>query len=196
MHFSAYGLGWFLNDYQGRLLVTHSGGMDGMVSYTGFMPEANVGVVVFTNYDEQSLYEALFFHIIDRLIGAPERDYSRSFLDAQRGAQPVAPQRVAGTRASLPLEQYTGTYTSDLLGDAVVTQLNGALAIRLQHHAGLRGPLTHWHYDTFQADWADPYYKESLVTFALDERGRTRDLRLKVREDFVDPLEYVFRRAR
>ncbi len=31
-HFSTYGLGWGLRDYRGRLVATHSGGIDGMLS--------------------------------------------------------------------------------------------------------------------------------------------------------------------
>jgi len=35
----------------------------------------------------------------------------------------------------------------------------------------------------------------SFVTFTLDADGKVATLSLKVREDFVDPLEYVFKRA-
>ena len=48
-HFNGYGLGWFLNDYQGRKVVSHGGGLDGMISQTAMMPEENLGVVILTN---------------------------------------------------------------------------------------------------------------------------------------------------
>ncbi|MBA3571607.1 MAG: hypothetical protein H0W34_06470, partial [Pyrinomonadaceae bacterium] len=38
-HFNLYGLGWLLSDYQGRLLVSHGGGLDGMTSQFALMPE-------------------------------------------------------------------------------------------------------------------------------------------------------------
>ena len=42
-HFRAYGLGWFLSDYHGRKVIDHSGGLDGMVSQTGMIPEERTG---------------------------------------------------------------------------------------------------------------------------------------------------------
>jgi len=45
-HFNLYGLGRILSDYQGRLLVSHGGGLDGMISQVALMPGEKLGVVV------------------------------------------------------------------------------------------------------------------------------------------------------
>jgi hypothetical protein len=45
-------------------------------------------------------------------------------------------RRVKGTKASLPLEQYAGTYVDSLYGKAVVTYENGALRLRTELEAG------------------------------------------------------------
>ncbi|MDP9313757.1 MAG: beta-lactamase family protein [Chloroflexota bacterium] len=50
-HFVAYGLGWGMRDYHGRKLLEHTGGLPGISTYVGFMPEANVGLVALTNSD-------------------------------------------------------------------------------------------------------------------------------------------------
>jgi CubicO group peptidase (beta-lactamase class C family) len=194
-HFSAYGMGWFLRDYHGRLLVEHTGGMDGMVSQTALLPEENLGVAIFTNQDEQGFYVALMYRIFDAYLGVPPQDWSQTYLDLFQAGQTAPPQPTPGTQPSLPTEAYAGTYGNSLLGNAVVTEENGTLHLRLQHHPGLNGPLRHWHYDTFEADWDDPYFKTSLVTFTLDATGAATTLRFKVREDFVDPLEYTFTRT-
>src|SRR4030095_13609878 len=47
-HFNLYGLGWGINDYQGRKIISHGGGLDGMVSRVALMPEENLGLVVLT----------------------------------------------------------------------------------------------------------------------------------------------------
>ncbi|HRH45726.1 MAG TPA: serine hydrolase domain-containing protein, partial [Pyrinomonadaceae bacterium] len=47
--FSGYGLGWFITDYRGHKMLYHSGGLDGMISETGLIPDENLGVVVLTN---------------------------------------------------------------------------------------------------------------------------------------------------
>src|SRR5262249_53026061 len=46
LNFSAYGLGWALRVYEGRFLISHSGGLDGMLSLTVLVPEERLGVVV------------------------------------------------------------------------------------------------------------------------------------------------------
>ena len=194
-HVLLYGLGWDLRDYRGRYLVSHTGGMDGMVSMTGFVPEDSVGVVVFTNYDEANLYAALFWHVLDRVLADERVDWSRRYLDLQNAATPEAPARTEGTRPSRPLDAYAGVYRHPMLGAATVTTCREDLCVALEHHPGLRGPLTHWHHDTFEAAWADPYFRTSLVPFELDAAGRPVRFRLQVRPDFVDPQVYVFERA-
>lgn len=71
--FSAYGLGWFLNDYRGRKIVSHGGGLDGMISQTAMMPEENLGLVVLTN-SETGVNTILQNKIFDVFTDAPKRD--------------------------------------------------------------------------------------------------------------------------
>lgn len=195
-HFAAYGMGWFLRDYAGKLVVYHSGGMDGMLSQTGFVPEAGIGVAVFSNYDEQSLYSSLYWEIIDRLLGQPLRDRPQTLLAQSRAAAQANADtnRVAGTRPTAPLERFAGTYENPVLGEARVTLEGGRLNVRVVHNPGITGALEHWQYDTFRATWQDRYLGTSLVTFTLDAAGRPDTFRMQVRPDFVDPQEYVFRR--
>lgn len=195
-HFQAYGMGWFLRDYAGKLVVYHSGGMDGMLSYTGFVPEAGVAVAVFSNYDEQSLYSALYWEILDRLLGVPSTDRSKAMLALTRQSPEPSPEagHVAGTRPTAALESFAGTYESPVLGEARVTSEGGKLHLRVVHNPGISGELAHWQYDTFRATWEDRYLGTSLVTFTVDANGRPDTFRMQVRPDFVDPQEYVFRR--
>ncbi|MBV9107889.1 MAG: serine hydrolase [Gemmatimonadetes bacterium] len=195
-HFSAYGMGWFLRDYSGKLVAYHSGGMDGMLSYTGVVPEANFGVAIFSNFDDQSLYAALFWEIVDRMLGNPERDWSRIQLGL-RGT-PANPEagHVTGTHPSLAPEGYAGTYVNPVLGEATVTAQGGALRLQVAHSPGIGGPLAHWQYDTFRATWQDRYLGTSLVTFTVDATGKADTFRMSVRPDFVDPQEYVFTRVK
>lgn len=196
-HFSSYGLGFFLRDYRGRLLVMHDGGMDGMLSQLGMLPEDHLGVIILTNYDDQSLFQALLFRVLDLYLGTPVTDWSRVFYERDRGSpaeEPAAP--IAGTRPSLDLVGYAGTYSNPLSGSAEVRVDGGHLTIALLAHPRLTGPLEHWQYDTFRAWWQDRYAGKSPVTFTLDAEGKVRDFRVSIRPDFVDPLEYVFERQR
>ena len=52
-------MGWELNDFHGRLEISHTGGYEGIISYCGFLPEEKLGVIVLTNTDVNYLIDAL-----------------------------------------------------------------------------------------------------------------------------------------
>ena len=64
-HFTAYALGLFTADYEGREIYWHTGGAGGMVSNVCFVPEENLGIAILTNNDNQSFFEALRYQILD-----------------------------------------------------------------------------------------------------------------------------------
>lgn len=197
MHVYGYGLGWDLRDYRGRYVVSHTGGMDGMVSQTGFVPEDSVGVVVLTNFDEAPLYSSLFWDVLDRVMAGERSQRSLTGVPATLTPDP-APPRTPGTQPSLPLAAYAGQYRHPMLGTATVSLCEGeaALCVAFEHHPGLRGRLAHWHHDVFEARWADPYFRTSLLPFDLDRDGTPIRFRVQVRPDFVDPMDYPMERVR
>jgi hypothetical protein len=194
-HFRAYGLGWFLQDYRGRLVAMHTGSIDGMSAIVGLLPEERVGVVVLANLDHAELRHALMYDVFDRFLGAPAagapgapdarlpRDWSRALRPvydsiAARGREAerrAERDRVAGTRPTLPLSAYAGSYADSLYGAvtvAVERDRAGRERLALRGAGAFAGPLEHWHYDTFRARWADRVLGTSLVVFTLDPSRR------------------------
>ena len=64
-HLMAYGLGWFLNDYKGRLAVHHGGNIDGMSALVAMLPEEKLGLVILTNLNGTPLPEVMAHRIFD-----------------------------------------------------------------------------------------------------------------------------------
>ena len=62
-------------------------------------------------------------------------------------------------------------------------------------HPTITGELEHWHYDTFLCKWSDVVFDKSLVPFILDGQGKVDAFKVSVRQDLVDPLDYVFKRG-
>jgi CubicO group peptidase (beta-lactamase class C family) len=201
-HFSAYGLGWFLSDHYGRLLVRHTGGVDGMLSSTVMVPEEKLGVAVFTNKLPNTGYLALSYYLAEKLLGVPPRDWIQAYLDydqevrekAEEAKQKGREAQVKETRPSLPLADYAGTYSSLIAGGASIAEKAGNLHIQLEAHSSMSGELTHWHYDTFLCKWHDPVLGESLVPFITDGQGHVTEFHVKIREDWIDPVEHIFRK--
>lgn len=187
-HLNGAGMGWFINDYQGRKMISHSGGLDGMLSYTVLLPEENVGFVVLTN-GETSAYAIMMYKILDVFTNAPKRDWNAEYLErAKRGKiaedeenAKVDAARAKNTKPTLTLSNYAGTYTSDLYGDVKIEEENGKLVMKMIPSPNLVADLEHWHYDTFQIKWrpSTAYnFPRGFVTFTIDKNGKTDELKI------------------
>jgi CubicO group peptidase (beta-lactamase class C family) len=187
-HFSAYGMGWGMYDYQGRKILNHSGGLDGMLSYTVLIPEENVGFVILTNNESPS-FRIMMAKIRDVFVNAPKRDYNeevktqtaKSKTDDEAEAKKIDAARVPNTKPTLALANYAGTYTSQMYGDVTVSAENGKLVMRFGPAPNFVADLSHWHYDTFQIHWRPSVnydFPRGFVTFTIDKDGKTDQLKI------------------
>jgi hypothetical protein len=205
VHFNLYGMGWFLSDYQGRKVVTHSGGLDGMTSRVGMLPEENLGFVILTN-SETPLQSLMMYKVFDVFLGVPPRDWSADYMARAKAAKEreeaeakkVEAARVQGTKPSLPTSAYAGTYTGAMFGDAKVTEENGRLVLRLAPSPNFVGDLEHWHYDTFRVKWRESVvypFPRGWVTFTLDPQAKVSEMKVDVPNPDFDFKELEFKRA-
>jgi CubicO group peptidase (beta-lactamase class C family) len=204
-HLRAYGLGWSLEDYRGRLLVAHGGGLPGMTSRVLMVPEAELGIVVLTN-SESRASALLALSVADLFLAAePGKDYLAAFApssDEGDAEHPAAAEGEAGKQApaTVPLPaKLEGSYTNPMLGAAKIEAEAGGLWFFAHEHGGLRcrfaeqarpGPS-----DTsvrVPCTWLDPNMGVSVFTIDVAQ-PRKPELRFRVRPDFYDPLEYTFR---
>ncbi len=177
-YFSAYGMGWFLQDYKGRFVVHHGGNIDGMTALVAMLPDEQLGVVALTNMNGSPLPTALAYTIFDRFLGLPAKDRVAEIKQAQgraatRAAQQAAEaeaKRVKNTSPTLALDKYVGTYADSANGDFKVSQENGKLVVR--YGTQFTGDLEHWNYDTFRAVWRNSaLFTQSMVNFTIGRDG-------------------------
>jgi CubicO group peptidase (beta-lactamase class C family) len=184
-HVAAYGLGWFLEDYRGAWVAFHTGSIEGRSAIVGLIPDRRLGVAVLTNLDHAELRHALMYTVFDRYLGAEAKphDWSAELRAMYRAAADSAQQRrrahdatrVTGTRPTLPLDRYAGTYADSLFGTAVVARDGDRLTLRV---GDLAGTLEHWQYDVFRVHWSDPFLGTDDVAFALDPDGSVATLQM------------------
>ncbi|MEW6130010.1 MAG: serine hydrolase [Acidobacteriota bacterium] len=191
-HFTAYGLGWFMNDYKARKIVHHGGNIDGMSAFVAMVPEEKLGVVILTNMNGTMITAALAYTIFDYFlpqIGA-KHDHSAEILksikavlaQSETAEKKKEEARVKNTQPSLALKNYVGTYTDEMYGEAKVTEENGKLVAT--YGAAFKGDLEHWHYDTFRSIWRDKSIGKSLVTFKLNAAGKVESLSIENLAEF------------
>ncbi len=197
-HFSLYGLGWFLEEYSGRKIVSHTGGVNGFVTSVTLIPEERLGIVVFTNTDQNSFYEALKWEIIDAYLNLPYRNYSNFYLqyakqqlNTSKKEWDLKKDSAAGNpKTALPLEKYTGAYQHEAYGKLYLSKVNDHLLMKLEHHPDLLGTLLPLGGNRFLCTYSDPVFGRKVLSFT--QAGNTiKSMTLRV-ADFVEFTPYEF----
>jgi hypothetical protein len=193
-NFLGYGLGFFIQDYRGMKIVTHTGGLPGYLSRVIMVPEKNVGVAVLSN-GESEAFEAIAWQALDDALGAPRFDWVNGYatLSARNdSANAAAEQQAAAERDStagpaLPIARYAGTYRDDWYGDVNIANQNGMLVMQFSHTPSLLGDLVHWQYETFLVRWRDRTLRaDAFVTFNMDADGQVVSARMVPASPAVD----------
>lgn len=190
-HLMSYGMGWFLNDYKGRLAVHHGGNIDGMSALVAMLPEEHLGAVILTNMNGSLLPFVMAHRIFDDQLKLAPSDWSgrmRLKVDslerrAREAAAKVEASRVANTQPTLALDKYAATYTDSLYGDVTVRVQNGKLT--LSYGGESDAELEHWHYDTFRVVWKNRLLGRPFATFVVDGTPKVAAMRLQNIGEFV-----------
>lgn len=173
-----YSLGWFQQDYMGKKVNYHTGSLAGETAIHGQLPDSKLAIYVFGNYDHAEVRHALMFKAFDLFGTGGTRDWSSEFhtlysnfqAGTDKAEKALEAARVANTKPSLSLDEYTGKYTDPLYGEVIITRENEDLVIVANQF--LKARVSHWHYDTFRG-WYDKKWNGKLnANFSLDEKGK------------------------
>jgi hypothetical protein len=197
-HFALYGLGWFLVEYAGKKIVSHTGGVNGFVTSVTLIPEEKLGIVVLTNTDANAFYEALKWEIMDAYLGLPYRNYSAVMLANHKAGEAdmekmlKAKQDTINSKpqTALPLTAYAGEYENELYGKMNIKLENGRLIMRFEHHDGRFSKLEALGGNRFLSTWNEPLYGVKVLPFTV-ENGKVKSLTVRV-ADFVEFTPYEF----
>ena len=182
MH-QTYTLGWSRYDWQGHLVLSHGGAIDGFRSHLVVCPREGVAFVVLVNMASY-LPEIVRNSLLDLLLGVKGgKNWHRVFqLQATKDTQKArtdkkakAEKRHKNTKPSLPLASYVGTYTDPGYGTATVREESGKLYLTWE---AFDTPLKHWHHDTFVTDTEQPGFASQDIVFTLKADGSVTGLTL------------------
>lgn len=188
-NFYGYGEGWFLSDYRGQRLVWHTGGWPGMVSRVTLVPGLHLGVVVLTNQESGAAFNAITWRVLDAYLDPGKKtDWVAVYDKAVKQGEARADDSLArheaarekNSKPSLPLAKYAGTYRDPWYGDVTISDEHGKLRLKFAHTKALVGTMTPWQHDSFIVHWDDRALNaDAFVTFALNEDGVIREMRMK-----------------
>ncbi len=172
-----YGLGWFTDVYRGHVRVHHGGNIDGFSALVSFFPRDGLGFVVLTNKNGTGFPELVVRTAADRILGLDSIDWIGDAAKqqaqgedvAEKAEQKKATRRIPGTTPAHKVAEYAGDFSHPGYGDLEVTFSGGKLSFSFN---GIRTPLEHWHYETFNGGKADdPTFRDMKLTFQTDVNG-------------------------
>jgi CubicO group peptidase (beta-lactamase class C family) len=190
----SYAMGWQRADYRGHMVLSHGGGIVGFPAYVALVPDQKIGIVVLSNgpqvpREKLELHRAIALWAIDRLLGAPRRDWRKDFIaqaqTAQRNAQNeeenLRHSRLPKAPPSLPVEMYSAQY-EDLRGHSGKVDVRaeqGRLILCFSGSGAYCAELEHWHRDVFRlrssagsASVLGPLF----ATFTIDASGKVASM--------------------
>lgn len=201
-HIRVYGLGWQVEDYNSKLLISHTGGVNGYVTSTCFLPEDKLGIAVFTNTDGNYFYEALKYQIIESYMNLAYRNFSNIFYDgfAQNfneekkeydNEMDVVKQN---NKLELPLDEYAGSYYNTAYGQIQIRNDNNQLNIHFPRHPFLTCKLYPLGGNNFFGVYSHPGWGAKVIAFTAKD-GKALSVKIKV-NDNIDFMEYDFEKLK
>ena len=183
-HFSAYALGWFVSDFHGLLLASHSGAGIGTTSYIALLPELDAAIVALSN-DYSTVTMALTMQLADALARDEPLDWIKTFAVAEARMREIAAEEgdesadAKPLNVELPLEAFVGSYRDPWYGDVVVSLNDGMLMIDMTRSKALTGELIRRGGQRFIARWSDRTLNaDAHVEFATTAEGAVSAMKM------------------
>jgi len=174
-HFSSYGLGWFLSDVKGYKQVTHTGGLEGIVTQVTLFPELKLGIIVLTNQQSGAAFTAITNTIKDSYLNIEPQDYVTVLSNRQKAnvesADKVTDEVWATVaknqkeKVKVDTKQYTGSYKDNWFGEIVITEKKGKLYLASKRSPQLTGEMFFYKDNNFVVRWNNRYFHADAHVF-------------------------------
>ena len=189
-HFSGYGLGWFLSDVKGYKQVTHTGGLEGIVTQTTLFPELNLGIVVLTNQQSGAAFTAITNTIKDSYLNIPYTNYVEFYSKREKDNIAQADKTTdeawktvannVNEKKKIDLSKYTGFYIDHWFGQIELSEKKGKLFFKSIRSPQLYGEVFFYKDNTFIVKWNNRSFNADAFLFIeKDETGKSIEIKMK-----------------
>lgn len=193
--FRAYALGFIVQDVNGKLEVSHTGGLEGIVTQIVMYPQLNLGIVVLTNQQEGAAFMAISNTIKDHYLGLAEKDWVKEYADLITKRQGDADQVTAEVWKTVEqnkklrlayIDDLTGGYQDPWFGKVTISMSKGKLRFESERSSQLKGDLFYYKGDTFAVKWDNAYLHADAFVFVETENGKVKGLKMKAISPLTD----------
>lgn len=181
--YTLYGLGWFVEVYRGRKLISHGGNTVGFSTHISFMPDDDIGIVILANKEVTQLPECMAYHMYDQILGLGPIDWNTRFKVKNKELhQALASMRNSDysitepddPEPAHPASCYLGEFTHPAYGRAVICEHEGSLFLK---YKDAELPLYHYNQNVFRVvdEQNDAQF---LIEFNINESGKCESLNM------------------
>ena len=194
-NFKTYGLGWQLADVNGHLQVSHTGGLDGIVTQTIMIPDIQLGIIVLTNQQSGAAFNSISNTIKDSYLGLKFPDHVTT-LSEERKQKEINADKITDEvnaivdenqvrRIKIDPIKFVATYKDNWFGEVVIYYTKGSLRFASKRSPKLTGSIFLYKDNTFVVKWDNrSYHADAFIYFDVDENGFGRHFTMKA----VSPL--------
>ena len=196
-HFSAYGLGWRINDMDGYLQIHHTGSLAGMYSFVSLFPELDLAFVVLTNQQSGNARSALMYSVMKPYLGDQATDWLAEFSQTKSTSTATAPSQANVANYQLidmnhaHSQDYMGAYDDPWLGrfiiEASTNKPDGLLQIRSVRIEKFVGNLYDYGQGQLLIRWHDRSLEaDAIIRFKRDSTGKISGMTLAPESSDID----------
>lgn len=181
--FMAYGLGFFLQDVNGKLQVSHTGGLSGIVTEIVMIPQLDLGIIALTNQEEGAAFRSVTNTIKDFYLGLPHKDWVKEYGEniARRKSnadeitaevwETVEENKDVRSKYSKDLP---GNYRDNWLGKVKIEEDGGKLRFTTERSFQLQGDIYYYKDNKFAVQWDNRYlHADAFIILKTDGREVT-----------------------
>ena len=174
--FKAYGLGWQITDIKGKLQVSHTGGLEGIVTQVTLIPELQLGIIVFTNQQSGAAFTAITNTIKDSYLGISSIDYVKSYSERAKANEDeadkiteevwkIVAENKKNKNLKVDLKKYVGNYKDNWFGDIAITEKKGKLFFASKRSPQLSGEIFYYKENNLVVKWNNRYFHADAHLF-------------------------------
>jgi len=190
-HFSAYGFGFGISDVKGYKQLSHTGGLEGMVTQITMIPELNLGIIVLTNQQEGGAFTSITNQIKDSYFSITGTDRVTQYSNGRKQSVAAAKKITDSIWRDIATAQkenagktdlkiYTGTYHDQWFGDVIISIKNGKLWFDSKRSPKLTGEMFAYKGNSFVVKWRDRSMDaDAFVIFSLDMEGKGEGITMR-----------------
>jgi len=195
--FKSYGLGWQLTDINGHLQVSHTGGLDGIVTQVILIPDTNLGIIVLTNQQSGAAFNAISNTIKDSYLGIKNPDHVIALSADRKQKEDDADvittevwQKVAKNtkdKVKVDFKKYTGSFKDNWFGEVTIFEKNGKLWFASKRSPRLSGEIFFYKDQNFVVKWnSRSFGADAHIFFDMNSTGVADHFKMKAISPLTD----------